>query len=90
VLRPQAAPEIKEATLKPEVAGQGLKMPIEIVLKEAEFIYKEPNEKSTKVWQFKKGTTVFIGNSEGDWIEVRDADKRKGFVKKDVLFNKQQ
>ena len=90
VPQPQANPEIKEATLKPEAAGQGLKMPIEIILKEAEFIYKEPNEKSTKVWQFKKGTNIFIGNGEGEWVEVRDADKRKGFVKKDVLFNKQQ
>ena len=92
VVQPEAIPETKtEAvpTASTEVKEQA-KLPDEIVLKEAEFIYKEPNEKSTKIWQFKKGTTVFIVKSEGDWIEVRDADKRKGFVKKNVLFDKQQ
>ena len=66
------------------------KLPSEVVLKEAQFIYKEMDEKSTKIWQFKKGTTVFIVGSKDEWIEVRDAEKRRGFVKKDVLFNKQQ
>ena len=87
---PSAAAEVKETTLKPEVAGLGLKMPMEVVLKEAQFIYKDMDDKSTKIWQFKKGTTVFIVGSKDDWVEVRDADKRKGFVKKSVLFDKQQ
>ena len=65
-------------------------LPSEVVLKEAQFIYKEKDEKSTKVWQFKKGTVVTIVGSENDWIEVRDADKRKGFIKKNVLIGKQQ
>ena len=65
-------------------------LPSEVVLKEAQFIYKERDEKSTKVWQFKKGTLVTIVGSENDWIEVRDADKRKGFIKKNVLIGKQQ
>jgi len=99
VVQPQAVPETKtenisstaaEVNLNPAVIGQGLKMPMEVVLKEAQFIYKEMDEKSTKIWQFKKGTTVFIVRSEGDWIEVRDAEKRKGFVKKDTIFDKQQ
>jgi len=99
VVQPQAVPETKtenisstaaEVNLNPAVIGQGLKMPMEVVLKEAQFIYKEMDEKSTKIWQFKKGTTVFIVGSEGDWIEVRDAEKRKGFVKKDTIFDKQQ
>jgi len=66
-----------------------IKQPTEAILSEAQFIYKEPNEKSTKTWQFKKGTLVTIISSQGDWIEVRDAEKRKGFVKKDVLVDKQ-
>jgi curli production assembly/transport component CsgG len=64
------------------------KLPSEATLSEAQFIYKEPNEKSQKTWQFKKGTVVTIVSSEGDWIEVRDVEKRRGFVKKDVLVNK--
>jgi SH3-like domain-containing protein len=61
-----------------------------MILSEASFIYKEPNDKSQKTWQFKKGTEVSIVGREGDWILVRDAEKRRGFVKKDVLVNKQQ
>jgi curli production assembly/transport component CsgG len=92
VVQPEAIPETKTEAVPtaPTEVKEQAKLPDEIVLKEAEFIYKEPNEKSTKIWQFKKGTTVFIVKSEGDWIEVRDADKRKGFVKKNVLFDKQQ
>jgi curli production assembly/transport component CsgG len=80
------------ANLKPVVSQPGLKVntPNEATLSEAQYIYKEPNEKSQKTWMFKKGAQVSIISSNGDWVEVRDAEKRKGFVKKDVLFNKQQ
>ena len=80
------------ANLKPVVSQPGLKVntPSEVTLSEAQYIYKEPNEKSQKTWMFKKGAQVSIIGSNGDWVEVRDAEKRKGFVKKDVLFNKQQ
>jgi len=88
VVQPQAITETKTETI-PSTPAEAV-TPGEVVLKEAQFIYREPNEKSTKVWQFKKGTTVFIVSIEGDWIEVRDAEKRKGFVKKDVLFDKPQ
>jgi curli production assembly/transport component CsgG len=85
------APVVISSEIKKETNIVELeKLPNEVVLKESEFIYKEPNEKSTKVWQFKQGTLVTIVGSEGDWVEVRDAEKRKGFVKKDVLVNKQQ
>ena len=96
VVQPQAVTEAKTETLPPapaEVRKEETsldKLPDEVVLKEAQFIYKEPNEKSTKIWQFKKGTLILIVGSEGEWVEVRDAEKRKGFVKKDVLLNKQQ
>jgi len=96
VVQPQAVPEIKtEAapSAAPEITKDlepVVKLPTQVVLKEAQFIYKEMDEKSTKIWQFKKGTTILIVGSEGEWVEVRDAEKRKGFVKKDVLFGKQQ
>ena len=64
------------------------KLPSEMILKEAAYIYKEPVLTSQKTWMFKKGTLVIIVGVEGDWIEVRDLQKRKGFVKKDVLANK--
>jgi hypothetical protein len=74
----------------PSTATKGLdKLPTEAILKDAQFIYKEPNEKSQKTWQFKPNTQVFIISSEGEWIQVRDVEKRKGFVRKDVIVNKQ-
>ena len=91
VVQPQAITETKTETVSstPSEVKELETLPGEVVLKEAQFIYKEQDEKSTKIWQFKKGTVVTIVSSEGDWIEVRDAEKRKGFIKKDVLIGKQ-
>jgi SH3-like domain-containing protein len=61
-----------------------------VTLSDAQYIYKEPNDKSQKTWMFKKGTLVTIVGVDGDWVQVRDASGRKGFVKKDVLSDKQQ
>ena len=60
-------------------------------LKEDAYLYKEADEKSQRTWQLKKGTelTIISPGPEG-WHLVRDAEKRKGFVKQDVLTNKQQ
>ena len=96
VVQPQAVPETKTETLPTAPAEVKVnetpldKLPDEVILKEAQFIYKEPNEKSTKIWQFKKGTLVLIVGVNDEWVEVRDAEKRKGFVRKNVLFDKQQ
>jgi curli production assembly/transport component CsgG len=95
VKKEEVKEEVKKAVIsnaEPVVTKQELKVeqPSEVTLSEAEFIYKEPNEKSQKTWMFKKGTQVTIVKGHGDWVEVRDANKRKGFVKKDVLVNKQQ
>jgi len=93
VIQPQTQSEIKTEAA-PSAATKEVtpldKLPDEVVLKEAQFIYKEPNEKSTKSWQFKKGTLILIIGSEGEWVEVRDAEKRRGFVKKAVILDKQQ
>ena len=92
VVQPQAQSETKTETVPstPVEVKELEALPNEVVLKEAQYIYKERDEKSTKIWQFKKGTLVTIVGSENDWIEVRDADKRKGFIKRDMLIGKQQ
>lgn len=61
------------------------------VLKEDAYVYKEADDKSQRTWQLKKGTelTIISPGPEG-WHLVRDAERRKGFVKQDVLTNKQQ
>ena len=55
-------------------------------LKEAEFIYKEPNEKSQKTWQFKKGSVINVvqPGSEG-WVKVVDSESRGGWVRLEAL-----
>jgi hypothetical protein len=61
-------------------------LPVKVYLKQDSYIYKEPNEKSQRTWQFKKGTELTIqGTVTEGWIFVVDAEKRKGFVKPDVL-----
>jgi hypothetical protein len=97
VVQPQTQSETKTETLPPAPTAEVKKevapldeLPAEMILSVDSFIYKEANDKSQKTWQFKKGTTVSIVGQEGDWILVRDAEKRRGFVKKDVLVNKQQ
>ena len=50
------------------------------------FVYKEANEKSQRTWLLKKGTKLTIQSPgpEG-WHYVVDAEKRKGYVRTDVL-----
>lgn len=50
------------------------------------YVYKEPNEKSQRTWLLKKGTefNIVSPGPEG-WFYVVDAEKRKGYVKTDML-----
>ena len=49
------------------------------------FLYKEPNEKSTKSWWFGAGTDVTVSPSEGEWVAVITGDGKKGFVKQNQV-----
>ena len=81
--------------LKISASPPGLKPTVDLFgtryLKEDSYVYKEANEKSQRTWLLKKGTELYIitPGPEG-WHLVRDAEQRKGFVKQDVLTNKQQ
>jgi len=104
VVEPQPISETKpEAVLVPRVVPvaptavkkEQPKDPVDLfgtrVLKEDAYLYKEADDKSQKTWQLKKGTELTIVSPGPDgWHSVRDAEKRKGFVKQDVLTNKQQ
>ena len=95
VVQTQTQSETKTETLPPATAEVRKevtpinKLPSEMIFNELAFVYKEPNDKSQKTWQFVKGTLVLIVGSNGDWIQVRDVAGRTGFVKKSVLINKQ-
>ena len=83
---PSTSTEVKKEQPKESVDLFGTRL-----LKEDAYVYKEANEKSQRTWLLKKGTelTIISPGPEG-WHLVRDAEKRKGFVKQDVLTNKQQ
>jgi curli production assembly/transport component CsgG len=104
VVEPQPISETKpEAVLVPRIVPvaptavkkEQPKEPADLfgtrILKEDAYLYKEADEKSQRTWQLKKGTelTILSPGPEG-WHLVRDAEKRKGFVKQDVLTNKPQ
>jgi curli production assembly/transport component CsgG len=98
VVQPQTQSETKTQAVpntSAEVKKEQPKEPVDLfgtkLLKEDSFVYKEANEKSQRTWLLKKGTelTIISPGPEG-WHLVRDAEKRKGFVKQDVLINKQQ
>jgi len=79
-----------KAELKPIITNQGLKPNIETseprYLTKDTFVYKEANEKSQRTWLLKKGTQMTVLKAEtADWFFVQDEEKRKGFVKADVL-----
>jgi hypothetical protein len=79
------------ADLKPVVSKQELKVeskPLfgQRTLKEAEFIYKEPNDKSQKTWMFKKSTVVNVVQPGSDgWVRVRDNELRGGWIRIEKL-----
>jgi curli production assembly/transport component CsgG len=83
---PSAATEVKKELPKGSVNLFGTR-----ILKEDAYVYKEADDKSQRTWQLKKGAelTIISPGPEG-WHLVRDAEQRKGFVKQDVLTNKQQ
>jgi curli production assembly/transport component CsgG len=83
---PSAATEVKKEQPKDPVDLFGTR-----VLKEDAYLYKEADDKSQRTWQLKKGVelTIVSPGPEG-WHLVRDAEKRKGYVKQDVLTNKPQ
>ena len=95
VVQSQTKSETKTQALPSAATEIKKEQPVDLfgtrLLKEDAYVYKEADEKSQRTWQLKKGTELTIVSSgpEG-WHLVRDAEKRKGFVKQDVLTNKQQ
>ena len=84
----QAEPKIEvKADLKAVVSKQELKVEPKALfgqrkLKEAEFIHKEPTDKSQKTWMFKKGAVVNVVQPGSDgWVKVIDSEKRSGWIR---------
>ena len=73
--KPAVTPAVVVKNLPPEVSRVGSKLLV------GTFLYKEPNEKSTKSWWYSAGTDVTTSLSEGEWVAVTTGDGKKGFVK---------
>jgi curli production assembly/transport component CsgG len=82
--------EESKADLKVNSMQTGLTPTIDLFgaryLKEDSYVYKEANENSQRTWLLKKGAELhIITQGPDDWVHVRDAEKRKGFVRNSVL-----
>ena len=93
---PSTATEVKVEEKKVEVKVEKKTAETKIVevrplfgqrrLKEAEYIYREPDEKSQKTWQFKKGTIInVIQPGSEDWFRITDSESRGGWIRREKL-----
>jgi curli production assembly/transport component CsgG len=55
-------------------------------LREASYIYREPNESSQRTWMLKEHTELTVTPGPNGWVTVQDSAGRKGWVKSDRLI----
>jgi curli production assembly/transport component CsgG len=55
-------------------------------LREASYIYKEPNERSQRTWMLKENTELTVTPGPDSWMAVQDSVGRRGWVKSDRLM----
>jgi curli production assembly/transport component CsgG len=68
------------------VEDKKVEIKLPMYLKTDSFVYKEANEKSQRTWLLKKGTVFnIVSPGPEGWYYVMDAEKRKGYVRTDVL-----
>jgi curli production assembly/transport component CsgG len=55
-------------------------------LREATYIYREPNESSQRTWMLKENTELTVTPGQNGWVAVQDLAGRRGWVKSDRLI----
>ena len=55
-------------------------------LREASYIYREPNESSQRTWMLKENTELTVIPGQNGWVAVQDSAGRRGWVKSDRLI----
>jgi curli production assembly/transport component CsgG len=55
-------------------------------LREASYIYREPDERSQRTWMLKENTELNVTLGQNGWVTVQDSAGRKGWVKNDRLI----
>jgi curli production assembly/transport component CsgG len=83
-------PKIESTPLKEEPKVEAKKEPVALfgkrILKQDSYLYADHDDKSTRKWQFKKGTVVDVRQpgTEG-WVKVTDSESRGGWIKVEQL-----
>jgi curli production assembly/transport component CsgG len=54
-------------------------------LREASYIYKEPDERSQRTWMLKENTELTVTPGQDGWVAVQDSAGRRGWIKNDRL-----
>jgi curli production assembly/transport component CsgG len=60
--------------------------PTVMKLREASYIYREPNESSQRTWMLKENTELTVTPGQSGWVAVQDSAGRRGWVKSDRLI----
>jgi curli production assembly/transport component CsgG len=73
--------ETKTETAKTETAAVTV-----MRLREASYIYREPNESSQRTWMLKENTELTVTPGQDGWVAVQDSSRSRGWVKSDRLI----
>jgi len=73
--------ESKTETTKPQFTA-----PKVMKLREASYVYKEPDERGQRTWMLKENTELTVTSGQNGWVAVQDSAGRKGWVKSDRLI----
>jgi curli production assembly/transport component CsgG len=55
-------------------------------LREASYVYKDPDERSQRTWMLKENTELAVTPGSNGWVAVQDSAGRRGWVKSDRLI----
>jgi SH3-like domain-containing protein len=69
---------------KPETAKTTA--PKTMRLREASYVYREPDERSQRTWMLKENTELAVTPGQNGWVAVQDSAGRKGWVKNERLI----
>jgi curli production assembly/transport component CsgG len=73
--------EVKAPVPVPTTAPNGT-----MKLREASYIYKDPDDRSQRTWMLKENTELTVTPGPNGWVAVQDSAGRRGWVKTDRLI----
>jgi curli production assembly/transport component CsgG len=82
-----APPATTSAETKPETKTETTKTVTKVMkLREASYIYREPDERSQRTWMLKENAELTVTSGQNGWVTVQDSAGRRGWVKNDRLI----